>query len=490
MARPLVPPGPLADAGRRTAEHRAWYFYDWANSGFVTTTGAVLFGPYLTAIAETAACGQPGTPEEPCRGTLDVLGIPVAAGSVAPYAVTFATLLSAMSLPIVGAIADRTSRKRHMLAGFAWSGPRARRRCSSVAGSNWVLGIVLMFVASLFLGASLVVNDAILCEIAGPIERDQVSSRGWALGYLGGGLLLAANLVLVTVLPFGLSRADAVRVSLLAPASGGGCGRWCLSGACGTGRLSPPWRPGRGGTARGRVRAAPPDAQACAVYPMTLTFLVAYLFYNDGIQTVIYAASMYGEKAAGLREGTVLIAAILVVQFVAFGGALLFGRVPAAPGQGGRSWPALVLWTGGRWPDLPAGEDVVLFLRARGASAWCSAAPRRCPGHSSACSSPVARRVSTSASTRPQSGARAGSAPWLRPGIPAHGLLPQRDPRADHVLRRGLVLLSRVDVQRGIQKAGNEVPAVSEDVSDIRSTVTWAELECMEQPRCLRALSR
>ena len=73
----------------------------------------------------------------------------------------------------------------------------------------------MMFIANICLGASLVVYDAILCEIAGPDERDEVSSRGWALGYLGGGLLLAANLALVTLLPFGLDTAMAVRISML-----------------------------------------------------------------------------------------------------------------------------------------------------------------------------------------------------------------------------------------------------------------------------------
>ena len=85
-----------------------------------------------------------------------------------------------------------------------------------VTGTSWQLGVLLLILANLCLGGSLVIYDSLLCRIAEPDERDRVSSRGWALGYLGGGLLLALNLVLVTLHdPVGLSEGGAVRVSLL-----------------------------------------------------------------------------------------------------------------------------------------------------------------------------------------------------------------------------------------------------------------------------------
>ena len=78
---------------------RPWYWYDWANSAFVTTTGTVLFGPYITAIAKEAAC--PGAGDQACTATLDVLGVPISPGSVAPYTVTLATILAAVVLMFV-----------------------------------------------------------------------------------------------------------------------------------------------------------------------------------------------------------------------------------------------------------------------------------------------------------------------------------------------------------------------------------------------------
>ena len=126
---------------------------------------------------------------------LSILGLDISAGSLVFYLVTAATILSALILPIVGAIADRRRGRRRLMARFAWAGAALAMLMFFVAGDNWQLGAVLLVGATLCLGASLVVYDSILCEIAEPDERDRVSSRGWAFGYLGGGILLAANFV-------------------------------------------------------------------------------------------------------------------------------------------------------------------------------------------------------------------------------------------------------------------------------------------------------
>ena len=178
------------DPVERAREQRGWYWYDFANSAFVTTTATVLAGPYLTAVAKTAACG---TSEGDCAIPLRILGIDVSAGSLYFYAITLTTILSAFVLPVVGAIADRSARKKRLLAGFAWAGSFFAALLFFVTGGNWQLGVVAMMAASLCLGASLVVYDAILIEIATPDERDRVSSRGWAFGYVGGAVLLIVN---------------------------------------------------------------------------------------------------------------------------------------------------------------------------------------------------------------------------------------------------------------------------------------------------------
>ena len=323
--------GPLRAREERAREQRAWYWYDWANSAYVTTTAAVLFAPYLTSVAERAACGFTTDADKglTCTRDLHVLGLGVSAGSLVFYIVTAATILSALVLPVVGAVADRSSNKPRLLGGLAWAGSLIAMLMVLVTGTSWQLGALLLLLATLFLGASLVVYDALLVDISEPDERDRVSSRGWALGYLGGGLLLAVNFVMLSVIG---DTELAVRLSLLS------AGLW--------------WAvftiiPVRGVRARRPVAVVDADRSAGLLrasfgqlwrtlhdlrrYPVTLTFLVAYLFYNDGIQTVIYAASVYGEKQLGFAKSTVLLA-FLLVQVVGIAGALGFGRV--ARGRG------------------------------------------------------------------------------------------------------------------------------------------------------------
>jgi UMF1 family MFS transporter len=359
---------------QRVREQRAWYVYDWANSAYVTTTATVLFGPYLTVVAKRAAC--PGQDTDLACGTaLQVLGLPVSPGSLALYTVTAATLLSAVLLPIVGALADSTGRKRELLGLFAWTGAAAAAAMVLVSGDAWQLGVVLQLIATMCLGASLVIYDAFLCEIAAPDERDRVSSRGWALGYLGGGLLLAVNLGMVSAHDaIGLSTEAAVRISLLiaglwwavftiVPYRGlrnrpreivpGVIGPGVIDGlidpdAAGIGRPAGARAPRVGRNRPGAVvgrsfRQLGETLRHLRGYPQTWLFLLAYLFYNDGIQTVIYAASIYGQEELGLAEGQ-LILTILVVQFVAFGGALLFGRVAARIGARLTVLGGLTLW--------------------------------------------------------------------------------------------------------------------------------------------------
>jgi MFS transporter, UMF1 family len=356
-----APAGPAL----RRAQQRAWYWYDWANSAYVTTVGTVLFAPYLVSVAETAACGAPGTPRSPCTTDLVVLGLPVSPGSLVFYVVTLATVFSALLLPVVGALADRTHRKKDLLAGFAWLGSVCTAGMFFVQGGDWALGAVLLFVANLALAASLVVYDAILCQVATADERDRVSSRGWALGYLGGGVLLAANLALVTSAePLGLDTSLAVRLSLLSAACWWGGFTWVPYLRL---RDQPAARvePVPGGMLRQSFGQLFRTLREARAYPMTLTFLLAYLFYNDGIQTVIASASVYGEKELGFGT-SVLIATILLVQFVAFFGALLFGRVARSLGSRRTIMGGLAVWMGVVCVGffLPEGELLPFLLLA------------------------------------------------------------------------------------------------------------------------------
>ncbi len=445
----------------RQREQRAWYWYDWANSAYVTTVATVLLAPYLISVAENDACGRATTDTFKCEQNLHILGLSVSPGSLVFYVITLATIVSAIVLPVVGAAADRSARKKSIMARFAWAGSLAAAGLFLVSGSNWQLGVALLFIANICLGASLVVYDAILCEIALPDERDRVSSRGWALGYLGGGLLLAVNLGLVTFAEsIGLSTGMAVRISMLSAAI------WWA------GFTIIPYRGIRnrepvaverepGGLVRqsfGQLWATLKDMRN---YPATLTFLVAYLFYNDGIQTVIATSSTFGEKELGF-ETTVLIATILLVQFVAFGGALLFGRLARTIGTHKVILGGLVIWmlvvTAGFF--LPEKNVALFLLLAVGIGLVLGGTQAL---SRSFFSQLIPKGREAEYFSLYQAGERGTS--WL--GTLVFGLVHQ----VTHSYRPaifalivffvvGLVLLARVNPRQGIEEAGNVVPQV------------------------------
>jgi UMF1 family MFS transporter len=358
-------PAPIADLApvRRRAQQRAWNWYDWANSAFYTTTLTVLFGPLMITVAGRAAgCGD--SPDETCNRTVDVLGLHLAAGSLPSYLTSFATIASAFILPVVGALVDRSGRKKMHMAWFAWAGSFFAALLFFVQDDNWQLGAAAVVIASILAGCSLVSYYAMLVDISTESERDTVSARGWAFGYLGGGLLLLINLGMVLGHDaLGLDKELAVRLSLLSAALW-----WAGFTIIPVARLVnvPPRNvvPESGGLLRRSFGQLWVTLKDLRNYPVTLTFLLAYLFYNDGIQTVIYSASIYGSKQLHFEDG-VLIAAILLIQFVAFGGALFFGRFARRYGAyrclvwGTVAWMVIVVGA----MFLPA-RNLALFLTA------------------------------------------------------------------------------------------------------------------------------
>ncbi len=325
-----------AELDERRREQRGWYWYDFANSAFVTTTATVLAGPYLTAVAKTAACG---TSEGDCDVPLSVLGLSVSPGSLYFYAITVSTIVSAFVLPVVGAFADRSPHKKRLLAGFAWLGSFFAALLFFVRDGNWQLGVLAMIAASLCLGASLVIYDAILIEIATPDERDRVSSRGWAFGYVGGAILLVVNLAMLKLMD---DTGTAVRISMLSAAAW-----WAVFTIVPFLRLRDraPVNEERltGGAVARSFTQLWHTLRHARAYPMTLLFLVAYLFFNDGVQTVIYASSVYGNQELKFEEADLFIA-ILTVQVVAIAGALLLGRLAGRFGAKRVVLGSLVAW--------------------------------------------------------------------------------------------------------------------------------------------------
>jgi UMF1 family MFS transporter len=319
--------------GRR--EQTGWYFYDFANSAFSTTVVTLFLGPYLTALAKAAAGAE---------GYIYPLGIPIEPRSYWGYLVALSVLLQVLCLPVVGALADSSPRKKQWLAALAYLGAAATLAMYFLTGRAYLAGGFLFLFSNVSFGAAMVIYNAFLPEIAAPEERDAVSSKGWGLGYLGGGLLLALNLLLYQQAgALGLTEAQAVRISL------GSAGAWWALFTViplATLRNREPLRrlpPGENYLAAG-LRQLIHTLRQLPRYSQTLRFLLAYLLYNDAIQAVIVLATQFGHDELKIPISTLTLI-ILMVQFVAFFGALVFNQVARAVGAQRAVLLALLLWT-------------------------------------------------------------------------------------------------------------------------------------------------
>lgn len=352
------PAGDEAEGRRR--EQRGWYFYDWACSVYSTSVVTVFLGPYLTSVAEAAADAD---------GFVHPLGIPVRAGSFFAYSISLSVIVAVLVMPLVGAAADRTGRKKPLLAGAAYTGAAATTGMFFLDGDRYLLGGLLLVVANAAQAVAMMLYNSYLPQIAPPEERDAVSSRGWAFGYAAGALVLVLNLVLYTGHErFGLSEGMAVRICLAS------AGLWWGAFALVPlrrlrDRRAPAREPGKAGEAAALsgFRQLAATIRDMRRHPLTLAFLLAYLVYNDGIQTVITQASVYGSKELGLGQST-LIMAVLLVQLLAVAGALAMGRLARRYGAKRTILGSLVAWTltlaAGYF--LPAGAPMWFFVLASG----------------------------------------------------------------------------------------------------------------------------
>ncbi len=295
--------------------------YDWANSAFSTTVVGALFFPYLTRLAQSAV-GENGVVLD-----LGFLGA-VTAKSLASLCISISVGGQVFLLPILGALGDYSDLKKRLMAMFCYVAVIATCLLFFIQGNLYILGGLLIIIANICFGASIVFYNAFLPEITTEDQSDKVSSRGFAYGYLGGAILLILNIGLVLGADrLGISTGLAVRLSLLS------AGLWWGGFAVITflnlksRPTSKSLPPGKGYIAAGFMEIFATIRELRRL-PMTLKYLLAFLVYNDGIQTVISAASVFLEQELFPQGNPIFLLEIfLMVQFVAVGGALLFERL-------------------------------------------------------------------------------------------------------------------------------------------------------------------
>ncbi len=308
-------------------ETRAWAMYDWANSAFQCTIITAVFPVYYGSVA---ADGLPGATATARFAT----------------ATTIALTIIALASPVLGAYADFAGAKKRMLAAFMAMGVASTAAMFLIERGDWRLALALFVIANIGISGSFVFYDSLLPHIASDAEMDRVSSAGYALGYLGGGLLLVLNLFWI-MKPgwFGLRDAGmASRLSFLSVAV------WWTAFSIPLFRhvSEPAVKPDAAAAAAGNIVRASfvqllDTLREFRKYRQAGLMLLAFLVYNDGIGTIIRMAGLYGAEM-NLPESA-LIGAIVMVQFVGIPFAVLFGRLAGRIGAKQAIFLSLVVYT-------------------------------------------------------------------------------------------------------------------------------------------------
>ncbi|MFC5288364.1 MFS transporter [Actinokineospora guangxiensis] len=345
-----------SDPVARKREQRGWIWYDFANSVFPTSVITVFGSLYLTAVAGDAALADTAlngpTPCVDAAGQasklvncdISLFGMEFAAGSLWGFLLSFATVVQVLVVPVVGAIADRSSRKRAMLGSFAFGGAAVTMAIGLVAGTNWELGVLLFVLGNIGYGTSVAIYYSFIPEIATADERDALSTRGWAFGYLGGGIALGLQLVLVIFGEnFGVDAGTAARIAFLTSGIW-----WAVFTLIPLRALrdhvpAAAAEPRQGSVITAGFKELGSTLRDARRFPLTLAFLGTYLIYTDGIASVANLSAQYGSEELRF-EDEVLITTILIVQFVAFIGGVLHGRLARVFGTKRTIMGSLLVW--------------------------------------------------------------------------------------------------------------------------------------------------
>lgn len=316
-----------------------WCMYDWANSAYSTTVAAGLLPVYFA----TVVVGPKGFKIGDITFSATTLwGIIVGMGALTTFLIT----------PILGAIADFANAKKRFLLLFAYTGSIFTLFLYFTREGNVMSTLIVFFITQVcFIGAN-VFYDAFLPHICRSEEMDMVSSKGYSYGYIGGGLQFALTLALVAGHNLiGISQAMAVRIGIL------GAGIWWAGFTVFTAKYLIETR--RAGSLRDHqvdLGSSPlvyarvgfsrliQTTKHVRRFRHLVIFLIAYMLYNDAIQTVLDMATIYGAEELKL-SATSLLVTLLIIQLVAAVGAFIFGSFAAYVGTKRAVMTTLALWS-------------------------------------------------------------------------------------------------------------------------------------------------
>lgn len=320
---------------------RAWILYDWANSAFVTTVLAAVLPVYYSSVAGAT--------------------LPSAATATAYWSLTnsFALIFVAFLSPILGTISDVIRGKKIFLSIFVTIGVIGAGLLTMVSTGDWLLASVLVVIGRIGFSGANVFYDALLPHVAAEEDRDRVSTSGFAFGYLGGGILLAINVVMLQTIPEAWFANAGIRLSFLSVAL------WWALFSIPIFRVVPEPRsaqatlqPGETviGVSFRRIRETFADLRQ---YSELFRYLVAFLIYSDAINTIIGLAAIYGAELG--FQTLELVLALLLVQFVGVPFSLIFGSLPTKRDESRRHYYlAFILFSAVMLPIVAIGGRFLL----------------------------------------------------------------------------------------------------------------------------------
>jgi len=312
---------------------RAWTMYDWANSVYSLTITTAVFPIYFSEVTST-----------PDSDIVTFLGRDFTNTALYTYALSGAFLLIALLSPLLSAIADSSGSKKGFMKFFCWLGGIACCSLFFFDANTLGIGVAGFMLASIGYSGSIVFYNSYLPEIAEPEDQDRVSARGFAMGYIGSSLLLIFNLIMIMKPEwFGISNPTLpARISFLM------VGVWWIGFAAYTFKYLPSnvYNKSRQGDylTRGYKELRKVWLQLREHSYLT-RFLLSFFFYNMGVQTVMYVATLFGEKELHMETGQ-LIVTVLIIQFVAIAGAYLFSWASSKLGNIQALAIAIIVWIG------------------------------------------------------------------------------------------------------------------------------------------------
>ena len=306
---------------------RSWTLYDWGNSAFATTIMAAVLPVYYTGVAASNLA-------------------PNIATAYWGYTASFSALLAAIIAPILGAVADIRGSKKTFLTIFMAVGVTATALLYFIQSGDWLLASIFFAFGNIGFAGSLVYYDALLPHVARPEEMDAVSSRGYAMGYIGGGILLAVNVIMIMVLPGLVPGLDTVLMTRLSFVT---VSVWWFVFTLPLliNVKEPPRRIEKGEDTSHVVAASfrrlGKTFKEIRRYRDLSLSLLAFWVYSNGIGTIIVMATAYGNEL-GFSQ-TTLIGTLLMVQFLAAPFSILFGRLSKRVGNKRAIYLSLVIYT-------------------------------------------------------------------------------------------------------------------------------------------------